>query len=66
MYNKTNSDSVKNEVSFEIAKIYLLKKEFAYAEIEVLNVKEINNYFSDRKFYYLAIIDFTALITPLP
>ena len=58
MYNKTNSDSVKNEVSFEIAKIYLLKKEFAYAEIEVLNVKEINNYFSDRKFYYLAIIDF--------
>ena len=31
MYNKTNSDSVKNEVSFEIAKTYLLKKEFAYA-----------------------------------
>ena len=58
MYNKTNSDSVKNEVSFEIAKTYLLKKEFAYAEIEVLNVKEISDYFSDRKFYYLSIIDF--------
>lgn len=58
MYNKTNSDSVKNEVSFEIAKIYLLKKEFAYAEIEVLNIKELSDYFSDRKFYYLSIIDF--------
>ena len=58
MYNKTKLDSVKNEVSFEIAKTYLLKKEYAYAEIEVFNVKEISKYFSDRKFYYLSIIDF--------
>jgi hypothetical protein len=58
MYNKAKLDSVKNEVSFEIAKTYLLKKEYAYAEIEVFNVKEISKYFSDRKFYYLSIIDF--------
>ena len=60
MYNKTKLDSVKNEVSFEIAKTYLLKKEYAYAEIEVFNVKEISKYFSDRKFYYLSIIDFLS------
>ena len=47
---------VKNEVIIEMAKTYILQEKYDYAKIEVLNIKEINQDFTDRKIYYLSII----------
>ena len=58
IYNISKSDSIKNEVIIEIAKTYILQEKYDYAKIEVLNIKEINQDFTDRKNYYLSIISF--------
>ena len=39
-----------------MAKCYMSQEKYEYAVIEILNIKEINNYFKSRKNYYLFII----------
>jgi len=56
MYNLLSNDSLKNEVCFEMAKCYMSEDKYEYAEIEILNIKELNNYFKSRKNYYLFLI----------
>ena len=56
MYNLLSNDSLKNEVCFEMAKCYMTQEKYDYAEIEILNIKELNNYFKSRKNYYLFLI----------
>ena len=56
IYNLLTKDSLKNEVCFEMAKCYMSQEKYEYAVIEILNIKEINNYFKSRKNYYLFII----------
>ena len=56
IYNLLSNDSLKNEVCFEMAKCYMLQDKHDYAEIEILNIKEHNNYFKSRKNYYLFLI----------
>ena len=56
MYNLLSNDSLKNEVCFEMAKCYMSQEKYDYAEIEILNIKELNNYFKSRKNYYLFLI----------
>ena len=56
IYNISRNDSIKNEVIIEMAKVYILQEKYDYAKIEVLNIKEINQDFIDRKNYYLSII----------
>ena len=56
MYNLLSNDSLKNEVCFEMAKCYMTQEKYDYAEIEILNIKEFNNYFKSRKNYYLFLI----------
>ena len=58
IYNISKNDSIKNEVIIEMAKTYILQEKYDYAKIEVLNIKEINQDFTDRKNYYLSIISF--------
>lgn len=58
IYNISKNDSIKNEVIIEMAKTYILQEKYDYAKIEVLNIKEINQNFTDRKNYYLSIISF--------
>ena len=58
IYNIVVNDSIKNEVIIEMAKTYILQEKYNYAKIEVLNIKEINQSFIDRKNYYLSIISF--------
>jgi len=58
IYNIVVNDSIKNEVIIEMAKTYILQEKYNYAKIEVLNLKEINQSFIDRKNYYLSIISF--------
>jgi len=56
IYNLLTNDSLKNEVCFEMAKCYMSEDKYEYAEIEILNIKELNNYFKSRKNYYLFLI----------
>ena len=56
IYNLSASDSLKNEVCFEMAKCYISQEKYEYAKIEILNIKELNNYFKSRKNYYLFLI----------
>lgn len=56
IYNLLTNDSLKNEVCFEMAKCYISEDKYDYAEIEILNIKELNNYFKSRKNYYLFLI----------
>jgi len=56
MYNLLSNDSLKNEVCFEMAKCYMSQEKYDYAEIEILNIKEVNKYFKSRKNYYLFLI----------
>lgn len=56
IYNLLTNDSLKNEVCFEMAKCYISEDKYEYAEIEILNIKELNNYFKSRKNYYLFLI----------
>ena len=56
IYNLITNDSLKNEVCFEMAKCYISEDKYEYAEIEILNIKELNNYFKSRKNYYLFLI----------
>tara|TARA_B100001564_G_scaffold184086_1_gene154717 strand:+ start:2628 stop:3458 length:831 start_codon:yes stop_codon:yes gene_type:complete len=58
IYNISKNDSIKNEVIIEMAKTYILQEKYNYAKIEALNIKEINQTFTDRKNYYLSIISF--------
>ena len=58
IYNISKNDSIKNEVIIEMAKTYILQEKYDYAKIEALNIKEINQTFTDRKNYYLSIISF--------
>jgi tetratricopeptide (TPR) repeat protein len=58
IYNISENDSIKNEVIIEMAKTYILQEKYDFAKIEVLNLKEINQSFIDRKNYYLSIISF--------
>jgi tetratricopeptide (TPR) repeat protein len=58
IYNISKNDSIKNEVIIEMAKTYILQEKYDYAKIEALNIKEINQAFTDRKNYYLSIISF--------
>lgn len=58
IYNIVVNDSIKNEVIIEMAKTYIQQEKYNYAKIEVLNIKEINQSFIDRKNYYLSIISF--------
>ena len=56
IYNLLTKDSMKNEVCFEMAKCYMSQEKYEYAKIEILNIKEHNNYFKSRKNYYLFLI----------
>jgi tetratricopeptide (TPR) repeat protein len=58
IYNISENDSIKNEVIIEMAKTYILQEKYDFAKIEALNIKEINQTFTDRKNYYLSIISF--------
>ena len=58
IYNISENDSIKNEVIIEMAKTYKLQEKYDFAKIEALNIKEINQAFTDRKNYYLSIISF--------
>ena len=58
IYNVAKNDSIKNEVIIEMTKTYILQEKYNYAKIEALNIKEINQGFTDRKNYYLSIISF--------
>ena len=56
IYNLLTKDSMKNEVCFEMTKCYMSQEKYEYAKIEILNIKEHNNYFKSRKNYYLFLI----------
>lgn len=58
IYNISENDSIKNEVIIEMAKTYILQEKYDFAKIEALNIKDINQTFTDRKNYYLSIISF--------
>jgi len=58
-YNFTTDDSVKNEIKFQLAYLYLFEKDYNYALIELLGLKNFKDeYFKKKKAFYLGITYF--------